>query len=80
MKALGIEAGGGPPVAMDWLRSVTIVSLLAIGVIAGGSAVRLGLLAGDRRAVAALALVGLFLLAVVIGGARSRRWRRNPYW
>lgn len=65
---------------MDWLRAVTVVSLLAIGILAGGMAVRLALAAGDRRAAVALGLVGLFVLAVLRSGARTRRWRENPYW
>lgn len=65
---------------MDWLRAAAIVSLLAIGVMAGGSAIRLAIVAGDRQAAVAMALVGLLVLVVVIAGARTRRWRQNPYW
>lgn len=65
---------------MNWLRAVTVISLLAIGILAGGVAVRLALAASDRRAAIALGLVVLFVLVVARGGARTRRWRENPYW
>lgn len=65
---------------MDWLRYAAIVSLLVVGTLAGGAAVRVGIAAGDLRAVAVLGLVVLVLAVAVAIGARGRRWRRNPYW
>ncbi|MFB6353012.1 MAG: hypothetical protein ABEJ92_02900 [Halobacteriales archaeon] len=65
---------------MDWLRPITVVSLLAVAVIAGGAGVRLAVAVGDPAIAASAAVVALFLLVSVVRGARGRRWRRNPYW
>lgn len=65
---------------MDWFRVAAVVSLLVVGLMVGGSAVRLGLAGADRRAAVSIALVGLLLVVAVRVGARSRRWRENPYW
>ena len=65
---------------MDWLRGLTIVSLLAMGVVAGGALVRLAVLIGDGRAVVAGLNVLAVLVVAVRAGARDRGWRENPYW
>lgn len=65
---------------MDWLRYAAIASLLVLATVAGGSAVRLSIAAGDRRAVATLGLVALLLVVAIAAGAHGRRWRQNPYW
>lgn len=65
---------------MDWLRHITIIALLIIAIIAGGTAVRLAVVVGDGRAAVVAVLVAGLLILAVIGGARDRRWRQNPYW
>lgn len=65
---------------MDWLRYAAIVSLLVVAIVAGGSAIRVSIAAGDPRAAATLGLVALALVVAIAAGARGRPWRRNPYW
>lgn len=65
---------------MDWLRYAAIASLLVVATVAGGTAVRLVVTAGDPRAGATLGLVALFLVVAIVAGAQGRRWRHNPYW
>ncbi len=65
---------------MDWLRRFTEAALALVALLAGGTIFRLVIAAGDRRAAATLIAVLYFVLAVAVGGAKSRRWRQNPYW
>jgi hypothetical protein len=65
---------------VDWLNYAAIASLLAVATVAGGSAVRLVVAAGDLRAAATVGLVAVFLAVAIAAGARGRRWRHNPYW
>lgn len=65
---------------MDWLRVVAIVSLVVVAVIAGGSAVRLAVIAAEASVAVTVGLTALFLVVAVLGGAHGRRWRQNPYW
>lgn len=65
---------------MDWLRPFTGAALALVALLAGGTIIRLVIAAGDRRAAATLIPVLFFVMAVAIVGAKSRRWRQNPYW
>lgn len=65
---------------MDWLRYLAIASLLVVATLLGGAAVRVVLAAGDLRVAVTLGLVALLVVVAAASGARSRRWRQNPYW
>lgn len=65
---------------MNRLGVVTILSLFVVATVAGGAAVRLAVAAGEARFAVTLAFLAGALLVAAVGGARDRRWRRNPYW
>lgn len=57
-----------------------MVAILAIAVLAGGAAVRIGALAGDERAIVVVSFaIGVALVAGVVA-ARSRPRLDTPYW
>lgn len=66
---------------MNWwkpLAALAVASLVFVGV--GGLVGLLAVLLGNVAALAVVGLLAVAVLAVSKLGARSRRWRSNPYW
>lgn len=71
---------------MDWTQPLTFALAVLVASIALGGAIELfrTTLASEyvTASIVSIGLVGVFLLAAIVLGARNRRWLDNPdsYW
>lgn len=65
---------------MRWIRAITVIGLLLIAVLTGGTIVRIGSLTSTPPAIVTLAFVGLLVLIAVFGASRGGAGPTNPYW
>ncbi|WP_458187190.1 hypothetical protein [Haladaptatus sp. NG-WS-4] len=66
---------------MYWTKLLALfgVALLAL-LVFGGLALLVTTTLSDVAAIATMALVAVLVAGLAFVGARSKRWRQNPYW
>ncbi|WP_158056614.1 hypothetical protein [Halorussus halophilus] len=66
---------------MNWTKLLAALGVASLAfVVVGGLVELLTAIAGYTAALAVTALLVVVVLAAVRWGARSKRWRANPYW
>lgn len=66
---------------MNWTKPLAALGVALLTFVAVGGLVELlTAVTSDTAALAVTALLVVAVLAAVRWGARSKRWRANPYW
>ncbi len=64
---------------MHWTKPLTLLGVAVLAVLAVGAVAQFAMAVTVTRVVTIALVVGC-VAGLVLLGARSRRWRQNPYW